>query len=338
VSGDLEVGFYSLGLVADADNAAVLGVIGLGKLAGVAVNATGLMPTGWFADLDNTARHIADSRATAYDTQGRGNPNDFWLRAYGEQINADLGTDNVGRVRQNQYGGSVGYDRAIGQPGAGALFAGAYAGYQVSKLNFRGTGGAKGDTDSIAGGVYLSWVRSDGWFTSATLKGQSFTVEYKSQGDKGEFDNYGLGFSLAGGKQFDLGDSWFIEPEARIDYAHFVAEDYSFGSGGDLAVRVDDTDLLRLGAGARIGKTFIVGGALLRPSVRLGAEYQVSAGGDVVAGDKFRPNVDGVRAVVGFGLQWQLGDNHQISFGYDASFGEKYNKVWSLNGGYSWRF
>jgi autotransporter-associated beta strand protein len=334
--------------------------VGYSSSGTAAINTAGTVATGWYSQLDNIGRRMGDLRiaapavtqratdawnllpATFADALAGAHSNDFWVRAYGQQVKTDFGIANVPNFRENQYGADVGIDHAFALSSDSVLFLGINVGYQSSDRTFFDAFGSDGSGESIAGGVYASWLNKDGWFADAALKAQQFSNEFDAAGDHGEFDNYGFGVAVELGKRIDLG-TWFLEPSAQFSFSHITAEDYTTaGRDGALPLRVDasDSDLLRYSASVRAGHTFDLGGqGVLEPFVRAGVEYQDSFGGRIrVAGMSFRPDLDGLRVNVGIGAAWQLTDRQQVHLEFDASYGDTYDKPWGINAGYRLRF
>jgi outer membrane autotransporter protein len=316
---------------------------GFSQVAEAAVNASGMIASGWFSQLDNLVKRLGELRVPEGNGSKVSNAsNATWLRAYAGQLNADLQLVGVGMASEivaHQYGADVGYDHAFRLDNA-TLYLGATLGYQTNRLRFRGEpGSTRGDTDSFAAGIYASYNNDNGIYADALVKGQYFDSEYKSTAASGSFENYGVGITFEVGKRFALfGSKWFAEPSVQLDYTHLIAEDYNL-TGNSSPVRTTDADVFRFVEAVRVGRVWdLGGGSFIQPAVRFGIEEQTSSGGRVSVPETFRPNTDGIRGVVGFGVSWQLTSDQQIHFDFETSFGEKLDRPWSLNAGYRFRF
>jgi outer membrane autotransporter protein len=348
-------GILKFGIIGDGN--ATLRAVGYSPEGQALVNTSASTATGWFTQLDNFVKRMGDLRLTAQSAARQSATADsptlastlwsstissaanaFWVRAYGQQMNTDLGIQGISDFRENQYGADVGIDRAFVLNDNSALYLGVHTGYQTSRRNFHDTFGSKGEGESVAGGVYASWLHKNGWYVDGTFKAQYFDMEYDAGVDHGQFENYGLGFSLEAGKRFDFEGQWFVEPSAQFAYTHIAAENYT--TRDNLSVNADDSDIYRLSAAVRAGKTFDLGvRGLIQPFLRAGLEHQESDGGTIrVGGVGLRPNTDGTRVLLGVGTSWQLTPNQQIHLEYEASFGEKYDKPWGINASYRLRF
>ncbi|MDR1496937.1 MAG: autotransporter outer membrane beta-barrel domain-containing protein [Puniceicoccales bacterium] len=349
-------GILQFGIVGSGN--ATLRTTGYSPVGQALVNTSASTATGWFTQLDNFVKRMGDLRLTsvsaarqadaAKDTPALASSlwtstissasNAFWVRGYGQQMDTDLGIEGVSDFRENQYGADIGIDHAFILNDRSALYLGVHTGYQVSRRSFHDAFGSKGTGESIAGGTYASWLHKNGWYVDGTLKAQYFETEYDAGTDHGEFENYGIGFSLESGKRFDFDGSWFVEPSAQFAYTHIVAESYSTTNG--LRVTAGDSDIYRYTAAVRAGKTFDLGErGLIQPFLRAGIEHQESDGGSIrVGGTRLIPNTDGTRLLLGVGTSWQLTPNQQIHLEYEASFGDKYDKPWGINASYRIRF
>jgi outer membrane autotransporter protein len=222
--------------------------------------------------------------------------------------------------------------------GASIAHVGGFAGYQHTQRNFNDKYGTDGSTDSVAGGLYAAWLHRTGWYVDGALKAQYFDSKYDAAGDRGSFNAYGFGFELEAGRKVDVGNAWFVEPALQAAYTHIFVEDYKTRRG--LNVSNTDSDIFRLGASVRFGRTFDLGGhGQLQPYLSAGVDWVSSLGGAVRVSDaRSQPDVDGVRARAGVGVTWQMSANDQLYFSYEAAFGEKYQVPWSVNLGYRRRF
>jgi len=129
------------------------------------------------------------------------------------------------------------------------------------------------------------------------------------------------------------------------------ATDYDLrerSDGAPTSVAMSAGDIVRFVQGARLGRVFDAGSAgLFEPAARFGVEEQTSAGGSVrLSGENksTRPTTDGIRGFAGFGVTWQLNRastdtfSHSVHLDYEATFGQKYDRPWSITAGYRARF
>lgn len=114
---------------------------------------------------------------------------------------------------------------------------------------------------------------------------------------------------------------------------YMMMRDYTTDRG--LKVKSDDADIFRLSGIVRLGADFeMENGSILSPFVKAGFEAQASTGNKVrMAGQSFKPDMDGVRAVFGAGLAWQVNEDVQFHVDYEGAFGKKYDKVFNITAG-----
>ncbi|MDR2982530.1 MAG: autotransporter outer membrane beta-barrel domain-containing protein [Puniceicoccales bacterium] len=336
ITGRVNAGLYQFSLTPSSTNPGSYEFVATGysPTSQTIINTTGAIATGWFSQLDNLLKRMGDIRLSG----GALSNGDLWLRAYGQQTNNDLGLQGMSDFKEYQYGADIGADWVLAFDPVNTFVGGAFVGYQGATRRFHDGLGSKGESDSVYGGLYATWLHADGWYADGVVKAQRFHNSYDVDTDQGVFDNYGLGASIEFGKQFSFGDGWFAEPSVQFAYTHIFAESYS--TRDSLRVTNGDSDIYRFAGNIRAGKTIGVGeDMLLQPYVKIGIEEQISSGGSVrIATERFEPNTDGTRGIVGVGVIWQLDSMQQIHFDYEASWGDKYDKPWGVNAGYRLRF
>jgi outer membrane autotransporter protein len=332
VTGQVSIGLYTfdVGTVGHNGQAVVADYSPSGQTA---INMIGAISTGWFSQLDNILKRMGDLRLDSSLATG-----DLWMRAYGQQINADLGIQGVSNFREYQYGGDIGIDEVYELDSMNSVIAGIFGGYQGATRRFRDGAGSSGNSDSVYGGLYATWIHADGWYADGVVKGQYFSNDYDAESDHGDFHNYGLGASIEFGKQWMNYDGWFIEPSVQFAYTHIFADSYNTDQG--LRVKAGDSDIYRFAGSIRLGKVMEAGSwGAFQPYAKVGVEEQISDGGSVrIASEKWRPNTDGTRGILGAGVVWLLDERQQVYFDYEGAFGDKYDKPWGINAGYRVKF
>jgi outer membrane autotransporter protein len=300
----------------------------------------------WFAQMDTLNKRMGELRLNhEYGANNEGGFLDnIWIRSYGSQINASSAV--TGRSFNSQiYGFDLGTDKAWQLDKQNTVIGGVFAGYGVADQDFR-VNGSSGESDSLYGGVYGTWLHEGGWYSDFVAKVQHFDNSFNVWDDSynhssGSYDNWGAGVSLEFGRQFQFKDGWFAEPQAQLSYAHLFNR--GFGTQGDNAFSVanSDADLLQFRGGIAFGRTIVLNGksSVLQPYVKISGVEQVSSGNRVSAGgDSWRPNMDGERAELGTGIAWQIGNSNQLHLEYQAAFGSKYDQPWGINAGFRHQF
>jgi outer membrane autotransporter protein len=340
--GGVDAGAYRFS--PETSESGTLVAAGFSALTQSAVNTAGMMAPAWFGQLDNLAKRLGELRAgggvAKLPPPSQGGA---WVRAHAQQVNADLGLEDMSAFRMHQYGADIGGDFTLSADSDAVALAGVFVGYQSARLRFRDGTASRGDTDTFAFGAYATWMNAAGWHLDAVVKGQYYQSEYRgAQSTRGEFESEALGASLELGKRLEpFGPAWFLELGGRLDYTHLFANSYDLEHNQDATrVKNSDADIFRFAQTAKLGRVFDLGeGRFIEPAVHVGIEEQTSAGGRVkIKEENFRPNTDGVRGLVGFGVVYQFTPSQQVHFDYETAFGDKYDRPWAVNAGYRVRF
>ena len=357
-------GLYEIGMGGANDTA--LQVVGYSPLGKTFLNATAMISTSWFSQLDNLSKRQGNLRLAllaANNASSAINADEYkpgtldaadsessaWIRAYGQQVSAKLGIKHVPEFKEYQGGADVGYDYGISLNSNNKLFIGAFVGFQASARNFNDGYDSRSDSRSILGGFYGTWAHSNGWFVDATIKAQRIYTEYRlnysgSGRNAGDYHQDGIGFSIEAGKRFELGDAWFIEPSFRFAMSHFMKENVS--PAEDLKINMGASTAIRYGILLGLGKVFTINkktSEYVQPYLKAGLDGQSSNGGRInidasSEATSLDVNTNDIQGTVGLGVAWQLDASQQLHVDYEASFGGKFTRPWVVNVGYNIRF
>lgn len=116
----------------------------------------------------------------------------------------------------------------------------------------------EGDLDRYGVWFYTTWLGNEGDYTDFIIKCSLIDNEYKiyapTTGEKitGDYDNNVISVSLEHGKKYSNEESWFIEPQAQLQYAYVTSSEYTNSQGTD--VRLDGIHSLIGRVGVRAGK------------------------------------------------------------------------------------
>lgn len=116
----------------------------------------------------------------------------------------------------------------------------------------------EGDLDRYGVWFYTTWLGNEGDYTDFIIKCSLVDNEYKiyapTTGEKitGDYDNNVISVSLEHGKKYSNEESWFIEPQAQLQYAYVTSAEYTNSQGTD--VRLDGIHSLIGRVGVRAGK------------------------------------------------------------------------------------
>ncbi|MFZ0712230.1 MAG: autotransporter outer membrane beta-barrel domain-containing protein, partial [Terrimicrobiaceae bacterium] len=304
-------------------------------------SGTGVIGTFWLTQFDMLHKRMGDLRlnnstgTTRSETKSR---TDVWVRGYGQQIKADT-LMSGGPFDEYVWGIDAGVDKGF-RVGDGWLYAGGYGGYGQAQRQFSAS--SNGSTEAIYGGLYGTYIWDQGWYLDAVgkvsaLNSDCDAIDSLGQGSSGDFNNWGFGFSLEGGRQFGLKNGWFVEPQVQMAYAHITGTSYT--STNDINVQLEGDNLWQFKIGTMAGKKMKFAGSILQPFVKAYFVEAVSSGGNVRAqGGEWRPNLDGPRVEAGAGAMYAINRSSQLYADYEFAAGEKYIKPWAVNVGFRYEW
>jgi outer membrane autotransporter protein len=193
-----------------------------------------------------TATDLADASVRRMDAEGDGG----WLRISGGDLDFQQSgaADFELNTTRAEAGFDVGFDDLIG--GEDWLVLGAFAGYGWSSLGF--DSGSEVDFDIATVGGYATYFRGP-YYLDALVKldwlDGSFNSDNVSQ--DGDLSLPVFGASLETGYRFDLSPGLYLQPQARLSFAHAGGDTFRDDSGVPIAL--EDASSLRGRLAARAG-------------------------------------------------------------------------------------
>ncbi|NBF04562.1 autotransporter outer membrane beta-barrel domain-containing protein [Pseudomonas sp. Fl5BN2] len=301
--------------------------------ASAAVNSSAIasLRATWDAERATLLQRVGELREGA-DQQG------LWIRGFGQQQSLDNG---VGRdFSQRVQGTQLGIDTRIDTAG-GQLVVGALAGYSQTDRDFKGEGSGKLDSYHLGG--YATYLDDSGWYTDTllTLNRWSNRLDvWGTDGAKvsGSSRSKGAGLSVEVGKQIDLGNRWFVEPQAQVSMLYARSDSYRLDNG--LQVEPGDGLSTQVRVGARAGRELqLNNGTRLQPYLKAGWIEDLSAQNKVrTNGIASRPDGSGGGWYAGVGMAGELTRNHQLYAEVETSEGSNIDRPWAANVGYRFSF
>jgi outer membrane autotransporter protein len=302
------------------------------------------LTTAWF-DNDTLVKRMGELRLNeGIFTDKGGHDWEAWVRSYGSQYNMGGKVTAFSSYQQMTYGVDIGADKAWNLDKNNVVYTGLFGGYQRSDLDFK-YNGSDGGFDSYGLGMYASWLHDTGWYADWTARAAYLDGSFQSRDDSfnsmnGSYNGWAAGTSLELGKQFQFKGGWYVEPQVQASYVHFFGSNYATTGDNAFGVDIAGQDALQLRFGSMFGRTIKLNGkGFLQPYVKVFGVEQVSSGGEVTTFDgKYRPNTDGISAIIGAGLIYQLDERNQLHLDYEAQFADKYDKPFGINFGYRHQF
>ena len=151
----------------------------------------------------------------------------------------------------------LGYDTRVNDREDGEHRQGVAIDYMRGTADYKNVAG---EGDVRRGGIwfYDAWLGNKGHYTDYVLKfgrlSNDFELYTRTLGEKvtGDYSNFVYSASAEYGRKKDLGNNWYIEPQAQIQYAHVTDADYT--TSQDTHVQLDAIDSLIGRVGFRLGK------------------------------------------------------------------------------------
>ncbi len=265
----------------------------------------------------------------------------MWVRIRHDRI----GKDNAFRSQNTMY--ELGYDEKQecdnGERRVG--FAVDYMHGDTSYSNISG----KGEIDRYGLWLYDTWMGDKGHYADYVAKWghlkNDFGIYAAGVKDKitGDYSNNVFSISAEYGRKKDIGNDWYIEPQAQLQLARVTGADYTTSQG--TKVSVDGINSLIGRAGFRIGKAF---GEEKQSTVYLKADvlHEFLGDQDISLKDKTSDGNwstlsyenEGTWYDVGFGFATQLSKASYAFMDFEKSFGHDNDETYQINAGVQWSF
>ncbi len=265
----------------------------------------------------------------------------MWVRIRHDRI----GKDNAFRSQNTMY--ELGYDEKQecdnGERRVG--FAVDYMHGDTSYSNISG----KGEIDRYGLWLYDTWMGDKGHYADYVAKWghlkNDFGIYAAGVKDKitGDYSNNVFSISAEYGRKKDIGNDWYIEPQAQLQLARVTGADYV--TNQNTKVSVDGINSLISRAGFRIGKDF---GEEKQSTVYLKADvmHEFLGDQDISLKDKTSDGNwstlsyenEGTWYDVGFGFATQLSKASYAFMDFEKSFGHDNDETYQINAGVQWSF
>nr|BFD42608.1 pertactin autotransporter [Pseudomonas sp. FFPRI_1] len=283
----------------------------------------------WHAESGVLAKRMRELRQVAH-AEG------LWSRGFGERQH--LNNAGARGFEQTVSGLQLGADKALAVQD-GRLYIGALAGYSQADRSFHSEG--KGNADSYFLGGYVTWLADNGWYLDSLLKANRIRQDFKVQATdgesvKGKTTQSAIGATLEIGRQLQLGEGWFIEPQAGLSVAHVSGDHYR--TSNDLDVSAGAGNSRQLNAGLQLGRRFDLGKEdFIQPYVKLAQVHEFDGKSTVRSNNiPIRTDLSGGHTKLGLGISAALGEHHRLYADYEHAGGSQLDKPWSVSAGYSY--
>ena len=267
------------------------------------------------------------------------NPEDeqgMWVRIRHDRI----GKDDAFRSQNTMY--EMGYDEKQ-ECDNGERRVGFAIDYMDGKAEYTGIAGS-GDVKRYGLWLYDTWMGDKGHYADYVAKWghlkNDFDIMARSTGEKinGDYSNNVFSVSAEYGRKKDIGNDWYVEPQAQLQLARVTGADYTTSQG--TRVSLDGINSLIGRAGFRLGRdvdersTVYVKADLLHEFL---GEQDMHVVDNTFNGSQTFEN-KGTWYDVGFGFATALGKDSYAFMDFEKSFGNDNDETYQINAGVQWTF
>ena len=181
--------------------------------------------------MNDVRKRMGDLRDTKEDAG-------VWMRWDGGKLKGDEGlTNNFNTIQ-------IGADMLTGIKNVRAGVAGSFTHGDVDHNN------GDGEMEAYTFAAYGTWMADNGMFADVIARVGFNNTELNIKGGKADLDNEALSLSAEYGWRFDLGQQFFVEPQAELTYTHVTGADFTIKTA---SYDVDSMDSLLGRAGLAAG-------------------------------------------------------------------------------------
>ena len=265
----------------------------------------------------------------------------MWVRIRHDRI----GKDNAFRSQNTMY--ELGYDEKQ-ECDNGERRVGFAVDYMHGDTSYSNIGG-KGEIDRYGLWLYDTWMGDKGHYADYVAKWghlkNDFGIYAAGVKDKitGDYSNNVFSISAEYGRKKDIGNDWYIEPQAQLQLARVTGADYV--TNQNTKVSVDGINSLIGRAGFRIGKDF---GEEKQSTLYFKADilHEFLGDQDISLKDKTSDSNwetvsydnQGTWYDIGLGFATMMSKNSYAFVDLEKSFGNNNDETYQINAGVQWTF
>ena len=262
----------------------------------------------------------------------------LWVRLRHDRI----GKDNAFRSMNTMM--ELGYDRKVQSQKDGEHRRGVAFDYMRGTADYTNVMGS-GDVRRAGVWLYDTWLGDKGHYTDYVVKyghlSNDFDV-FSEMGEEinGDYSNNVWSASAEYGRKKDIGNDWYFEPQAQMQYAYVTSADYTTSQG--TKVELDGIDSLIGRAGFRLGRDTSEGNTVYFKADIL---HEFLGDQDIHAMDTTTNGVltttyenEGTWYDVGFGFSHRMGKDSYMFLDLEHSFGNDNDETYQINIGLSKAF
>lgn len=256
--------------------------------------------------------------------------NGLWVRLRHDRI----GREDAFRSMNTMF--ELGYDRKVQDQKDGEHRRGVAFDYMRGEANYTNVMGS-GDVRRAGVWLYDTWLGDKGHYSDYVLKyghlSNDFDIFAPTMADKisGDYDNDVWSASAEYGRKKDIGNEWYFEPQAQLQYAYVTSADYT--TSQNTKVSLDGIDSLIGRAGFRLGRDTSEGNTVYFKADILHeflGDQRVYASDITGALDTTYDN-EGTWYDVGFGFSHRMGEDSYMFLDVEHSFGNDNEDTYQIN-------
>lgn len=254
----------------------------------------------------------------------------LWVRMRHDRI----GKSDSFRSKNTMY--EIGYDK-LNEADNGERRVGFALDYMDGSTEFSGIAG-KGEIKRKGIWLYDTWLGNKGHYADYVAKWGHLSNSYETGFSDGDYSNNVFSVSAEYGRKKAIGNDWYFEPQAQLQYARVTDGEYVTNLGS--RVSMDAIDSLIARAGFRLGRDLSE-----RSTVYLKADllHEFMGEQNIFAVDstgtlKKTFDNDGTWYDVGLGFATAINKDSYLYMDFEKSFGNDFDETYQINVGLQWSF
>lgn len=254
----------------------------------------------------------------------------LWVRMRHDRI----GKSDAFRSKNTMY--EIGYDK-LNEADNGERRVGFALDYMDGSTEFSGIAG-KGEIKRKGIWLYDTWLGNKGHYADYVAKWGHLTNSYETGYSDGDYSNNVFSVSAEYGRKKAIGNDWYFEPQAQLQYARVTDGEYTTNLGS--RVSMDAIDSLIARAGFRLGRDL---GERSTVYVKADVLHEFMGEQNILAVDSTGTlqrtfDNDGTWYDIGLGFATALNKDSYIYMDFEKSFGNDFDETYQINVGLQYSF
>ncbi len=254
----------------------------------------------------------------------------LWVRMRHDRI----GKSDAFRSKNTMY--EIGYDK-LNEADNGERRVGFALDYMDGDTEFSGIAG-KGEITRKGIWLYDTWLGNKGHYADYVAKWGHLTNSYETGYSDGDYSNNVFSVSAEYGRKKAIGNDWYFEPQAQLQYARVTDGEYVTNLGS--RVSMDAIDSLIARAGFRLGRDL---GERSTVYVKADVLHEFLGEQNILAVDSTGTlertfDNDGTWYDIGLGFATAINKDSYIYMDFEKSFGNDFDDTYQINVGLQYSF